>query len=293
MKKLFIMFGITITVFAGIFLYKSYFIGSSIKVIIGQALPQKLNLYTLSDKRINLSDFKTKNKVIFYFSDFDSNYDNSLKTINKITKIYNDKNITYMVIWKDKIPMEKIKQYKIDLNINYSLNNKKAFALGKLGSVILDENNKVTFVSTYDYLSLTKSICSLYQGNDLIEKTNKLLIDDFKSNGNYAIDENKSTVCIFSNPGCKTCKPKEDIILNNMEILRKKVNVITIKNDLSPLPEYDKNPVIDYSNVYFWSYNRTYKISLPPFYVLLDKDYKVLKYFTDANEFISYVNKLR
>ncbi|MDF2881081.1 MAG: hypothetical protein K0R54_1638 [Clostridiaceae bacterium] len=293
MKKLFIIAGIAIAIIAGIFLYSSYFSSSSIKVIVGQELSNKLNLYTWSGKKINLSNIKTKHKVIFYFSDLDSDYDNSLKTINKITKIYNDKDITYMVLWEGKIPMEKIRQYKIDLSINYSLNNKRPLALSKLGSVILDENNKVTLVSTYDYLGLVKNICSLYQGKDLVEKANKILIEDYKSNGSYTINNNKHTVLIFSNSGCKTCRSKENIILNNMELLKSKVNVITIKNDLSPSPEYDKSPVIDYSDVYFWTYSKTFNISTPPLYVILDKEGQVSNYYVEANELVGYVNKLR
>lgn len=299
MKKLYFIMGIIVAIiFAGIFSYNKFLSTSTIKVITNEKLTSKMDIYTSTGKKISMSDFGTKYKVLFYLSDSDTDYETSLKTINKITSIYDSKNITYMILWKDKISREKVKKYKINLDINYSLNNRSSLSLGKSGSIILDKYNKVTFVSTCDYVGLAKEILNIFNMSEskvLINKVNMELMNDFTINNkiNSKINNKKSTLLIFSNVGCSKCKTNENIISQNIDLLKNKMNVITIKSDFSSTPEYDKNPVIDYSDVYFWAYSKAYNISTPPLYVILDKNEQVYGYYTEAKDLVFYAGNLK
>lgn len=170
------------------------------------------SFYNENGDRVYIND-NSKYKVIFYLSDSCEACINRLDEIGKITRIFESDNIEYIILWEDKIPINKLKNSNIDIGICYSLKNQVSLSKLKPEEFILDKDNKVYYISSKERNQLVDVICTLDNFNNLKERVAKEIIISNLNKG--IIDLDKDTLTFFSSDACESCKEAEILIYNN------------------------------------------------------------------------------
>lgn len=253
------------------------------------SFPGNVSMFSYLNKKLKIADIKNKYKLIFYLSGTSPDCIQRLTAIHKIIEIYNFQNISYIILWEDKIPVDAVKKYNIDLNINYTFNNKSSISKSKPNGFLLDEDNKVLQVTGYSYIDVIKNIIALENKPNMLGKVNEEIFADAFGNKKGGLDKNKLTLLMFVSSSCKLCRETEEKIAKNLPALQKKLNVITIRPDFDTMQEYDVNYITDYSLVYFNVYDQVYTAKQFPFFAVLDKDKQVLEHFSNIDALLNYL----
>lgn len=265
----------------------------SLELLSGDVIPSSAKLFGVSGEAYKISDIKSKYKVIFYL---DSTNEDSMKRLDCISKtisLLSCKDISCLIVWEDRIPVEDIQKAGIDKEYNYSLKHKVSLSESKPNAFLLDEKNKIKIVTGYSYVALLNELINLNGEKDLSVKAEKMIVNNVSKSG-YYIDNNKGkTLLMFMSSGCKICRVSEEVVSKNIDSMGKKINIITVRPDFDTRQSYDKNLEIDPQQIYFNIFchkqgiqasNRKY-----PMFLIVNNDYSVEKLFTDANEAVKYV----
>lgn len=78
-----------------------------------------------------------------------------------------------------------------------------------------------------------------------------------------------------------------------INFMSKKINLITVRSDFDTRQSYDKNFEIDPQQIYFNIFCQEQDIQASdrkyPMFLIINKEYSVEKFFTDANEVVKYI----
>ncbi|WP_024831737.1 hypothetical protein [Ruminiclostridium josui] len=265
----------------------------NLELLSGDVIPSKAKLIRVSGESHNISDVKSKYKVIFYLDSTNEDCMKRLDCISKTINLLSCKDVSYLIVWEDKIPVEEIKKAGIDEDYNYSLKSKVILSESKPNAFLVDENSKIAMVTGYSYISLINEIINLNGKTDLSAKAGKMIVNNVSKSGDFSGNSNEKTLLMFMSSGCKSCRVSEDIISKNMDSMSKKINLITVRSDFDTRQSYDKNFEIDPQQIYFNIFCQEQDIQASdrkyPMFLIINKEYSVEKFFTDANEVVKYI----
>ncbi len=265
----------------------------NLELLSGDSIPSNAKLFRVSGESHKISDVKSKYKVVFYLDSTNEDCVKRLDCISKTISLLSCKDISYLLVWEDVIPVEDIKKAGIDESYNYSLKHKLSLSESKPNAFLLDENNKIVMVTGYSYISLINKLINLNGKTDLSVKAGELIVNNVSKSGNFPGNHNGKTLLMFMSSGCKICRVSEDIVSKNIESMGKKINVITVRPDFDTRHSYDKNFEIDPQQIYFNIFSDKQGIQAEnrkyPMFLIINNDYSVEKLFTDANEAVKYI----
>ncbi|EPR09372.1 hypothetical protein [Ruminiclostridium papyrosolvens] len=265
----------------------------SFELLSGDAIPSNAKLFSVSGEAYKISDIKSKYKVVFYLDSTNEDCMKRLDCISKTISLLSCKDIGYLLVWEDSIPVEDIQKAGIDERYNYSLKHKVSLSESKPNAFLVDEKNKIVMVTGYSYISLINELINLNGKTDLSVKAGELIVNNVSKSADFPGNDNGKTLLMFMSSGCKICRVSEDIVSKNINSMGKKINIITVRPDFDTRHSYDKNFEIDPQQIYFnifsdkqgiQAVNRKY-----PMFLIINNDYSVEKLFTDANEAVKYI----
>ncbi|AEY65180.1 hypothetical protein [Clostridium sp. BNL1100] len=265
----------------------------SLELLSGDAIPSNAKLFSVSGESYKISDVKNKYKVVFYLDSTNEDCMKRLACISKTISLLSCKDIRYLLVWEDMIPVEDIQKAGIDESYNYSLKQKVSLSESKPNAFLVDENNKIVTVTGYSYISLINELINLSGKTDLSVKAGEMIVNNVSKSGNFPGNHNGKTLLMFMSSGCKICRVSEDIVSKNIDSMGKKINVITVRPDFDTRHSYDKNFEIDPQQIYFNIFSHKQGIQASnrkyPMFLIINKDFSVEKLFTDANEAVKYI----
>lgn len=259
----------------------------SVELHYQETFPDDSKLVSGSDQEIKISEMKGRYKVVFYLDSTNPDCLQRLASIHKIMQVYQAPDLSYLVLWEDRIPEDAVRKSGIDLNRNYTFQNRFSVSKEKPAGFLLDENNRVLQVTGYSYIDLIKKILSIGKDPDAVRKINDSILQDAFGQGKTDRDPQKQTLFLFVSSGCKLCAQTERTLSETLPALQKKFNVVTIRPDFDAAKQYDVNRVTDYSLVYFDAYDQQYNVKQFPLFVVLDQDKQVLKRFTKIDDLLT------
>lgn len=243
------------------------------------------------NNKVALGGINEKYRVCFYLDALQKESIDRLQGIKRIMDVYNGEEFEYTLIWENEIPWDIIKNMKFDEKQNFSLKGKSKLTDTKPSSFIINQNNIVEVIAEPSYLKLTRKIYELSKNKNFIDKVNKMIMDSVSSKYSSNIDKNKDMLLIFTSTSCKRCKEIDNLISENLELMKNKFNVIDIKPDFDQGKEYSNITEIDHHLTYFRTYASSYELEALPLFVIIDSDLKVKEYFSDTQQFINYIKK--
>ncbi|ACL75599.1 hypothetical protein [Ruminiclostridium cellulolyticum] len=265
----------------------------SFELLSGDVIPTSAKLFRVSGESYKISDVKSKYKVIFYLN---SNNEESIKRLDCISKtisLLSCKDISYLLVWEDRIPVEDIQKAGIDESYNYSLKQKVSLSESKPTAFLMNENNKIIMVTGYSYISLINELINLNGKTDLSKKAGKMIVNNVSKSGDFSGNHDGKILLMFMSSGCKICRVSEDIVSKNIDAMGKKINTITVRPDFDTRHPYDKNFEIDPQQIYFNVFSHEQGIQASnrkyPMFLIINSDYSVEKLFTDASEVVNYI----
>jgi thiol-disulfide isomerase/thioredoxin len=288
-KKLFIFIPVILVIAAIAIFSFNYFYLSKIPIEprYGDEISSKIKMFTVSNNAINITQIKGKNKVIFYLQSSNPDCIERLYSINKLMKVFDVENVSYTILWEDKIPEEEVKKAGIDININYCLKGKRSFSQIKPEGYILDESNKVILRTGYSYGNMFYELHKLGGNKDLRDKVYKMILNDVFKGKEDTRDKNKLTLLMFINFNCKKCKDMEKTFENNVSLLQSKFNTISIRTNFDKKTEYDKLITFDDDTfVYLTSFNDKANY---PYFAAINQNGEIVSTFEDLNQLLKYV----
>lgn len=246
------------------------FVPKSIEVDYNDDFPN-VSIYSHDGKEVNLANIKKEYKFVFYLSSSCSGCLYKLPEIKQILDVFSSEQTQFMLVWEDKIPLKKVNRYKIDINDNYSLNNKVSLSGSKPTVFLIDKQNKITFIS-YEFETLINKLFTMSKKEELVKRGVDTLQKDLKLNFNDSNGAQQKKLVFFSTEGCESCK----IYYKKVFDLAKEKNMQIFK--YSDLEQNDGETYTDYENIY----KRVFDISSYPTYMLIDSD----GHFNKFTEFI-------
>lgn len=292
MKK-YVFLSVLVIVALAVVLTGCYFyLNNRLELKSGDIMPSSIKFFDASGGANTIDDVKSKYKVVFYL---DSTNDDCMKRLDCISKTVNLmslKGISYVVVFEDRIPVEKIKEAGIDSSYNYSLEGKVSLSESKPTAFLADENNKIMMVTGYSYVSLINKIIELGGKKDLSVKAGEMILKNASKSNAFHKEYNGKTLLMFMSSGCRKCKEDEDIVRKNIDSMQKKINVITVRPDFDIKQDYDKYYEMDPQQIYFniFAYSQGGEVSRRkyPMFVIINSDNSIEKLFTDVDEAVKY-----
>jgi thiol-disulfide isomerase/thioredoxin len=280
MKKIVL---ICISVFIiGVIIFSFYFYNNyvhnvkSVDLSYGDIFP-KVDIYNSDGSKVDIFVSKKKYKVIFYVSNHCQACINALSPISRVMQLYDSNDFDFLMLWENGIAKSKIEKSSIAISKNYSLHNKvRLSSLTPMG-YILDENNKVIFISDADIELIINKIVELQGNPDKKKKAFDLIVKDFKSMGSE-FDPNKSTLLVFHTDGCEACKNVKEKVDKNAE-LKNKMNIFSIEGRNST----DDTLYSDYLDIY----SKIYNISFYPSYCVINNKGNDVEFYKNFDEVLS------
>ncbi len=264
----------------------------SLELLSGDAIPSNAKLFSVSGEAYKISDVKSKYKVMFYLDSTNEDCMKRLDCISKTISLLSCKDISCLLVWEDRIPVENIQKAGIEERHNYSLKSKVSLSKSKPNAFLADENNKIVMVTGYSYVSLINELIKLNGETDLSVKAGEMLVNNISKSGDFPGNDNGKKLLMFMSSGCKICRVSEDIVSKNIDSMGKKINIITVRPDFDTRHAYDKNFEIDPQQIYFNIFSHKLGIQAEnrkyPMFLIINEDYSVEKLFTDANEAVKY-----
>ncbi|MDP4179553.1 MAG: hypothetical protein Q8942_00485 [Bacillota bacterium] len=291
--KLYIFLSIFVIIVLTVVLTGCYSnLNTKLELKSGDIIPSSIKIFNTSGKANSIDDVRSKYKVVFYLDSANEDCMNRLDCVSKMTSLISFEAISYVIVWEDSIPLEKIKKAGIVSSYNYSLKNKASLSESKPTAFLVDENNKVIMVTGYSYISLINKIIELGDKKDLYNKAEKMIFNNVSKSGSLPRKDNGKTLLMFMSSGCRRCKEDEDIVKKNIDAMQEKINIITVRPDFDIKQNYDKyfelDPQMIYFNIFAYALgidanNRKY-----PMFVIVNSKNSIEKFFTNVDEAVNY-----
>ncbi len=269
-----------------------FLLDNRLELTYGDTLPAGIKLRNVSGTANRIDDIKSKYKVVFYLDSTNDDCIRRLDCISKMIDLLSFADLRYVLVWEDQIPVEEMKKAGIDLSFNYSLEGKVFLSESKPTAFLADENNKITMVTGYSYISLVNKIIELNGNKDLSAQAIDMILKSAEGINTSAQDRSTKTMLMFISSGCRTCREVEDIVCKNIDSMQKNINVISVRPDFDMQQEYDQYFEVDPQQIYFNIFacaqnieasNRKY-----PMFFIINSDKTIEKFFTDPNEAVNY-----
>jgi len=269
---------------------------SKLELVSEDIIPSSIKLINTSGKANKINDVKSKYKVIFYLDSTNEDCMKRLDCISKMISLISFEDMSYVLAWEDRIPVEQIKEAGIGESYNYTLAGKASLSESKPTAFLVDENNKIIMVTGYSYISLINEIIEMSGKKDLSAKAGELIFKNALKSETFLGENNGKTLLMFMSSGCRLCRENEDIIRKNIDSIRKKINVITVRPDFDTKQDFDEFFEIDPQQIYFNMFAYSHGVEASnrkyPMFFIINKDYSVEKLITDANEVVKYISAL-
>lgn len=259
----------------------------------GDILPSSINYFNASGESVSKTNgVKSKYKVVFYLNSTNADCMARLDCISKMIGLLSFEGIRFLIVWEDRIPLEKIKEAGIDPGYNYSLEGKASLSESKPTAFLTDENNKIMMVTGYSYISLINKLIELSDKKDLGTKATEMILKDASKSGAFFRKDNEKTLLMFLDSSCRKCMEFEEIVRKNIDFMQKKIKVITVRPDFDKKQDYDKYYEIDPQQVYFNIFAWTHDIGAGdrkyPMFFIINSDNSIERLFNDVDEAVSY-----
>lgn len=263
------------------------------ELLSGDKIPSGIKLFSASGKAEKINIDKGKYKVVFYLDSTNAESMDRLDCISKMMSLISFKNVSYALVWEDRIPVDELRKVGIGESYNYSLEGRAVLSESTPNAFLMDEGNKVVMVTGYSYVSLINKIIELGGNREIHTGAGEMILRDVEKSGTFHREANKKTLLMFVSSSCKSCRAGEDILKQNIDAMRKKVNAITIRSDFDLKQGYDKDLETDPQQIYFNIYGYALGIEAAnrkyPMYLIINGDYSVEKLFTDPKEAVQYI----
>lgn len=288
---------ILIIVLAVCFFYlNDKFQNSKLELAAEDVIPSRIKLFDAEGKANKIKDIKNKHKVVFYLDSTNEDCMKRLDCISKMIKLISFEDMSYVLVWEDKIPLKQVNEAGIAESYNYTLAGKATLSEEKPTAFLTDENNKVLMVTGYSYISLINEIIEMGGKKDLSAKAVEMIFKNALKSETSLPKDNKKTLLMFMSSSCRLCRENENIISKNIDSLEKKINVITVRPDFDTKQDFDKYFEIDPQQIYFnmFAYSQGIEASNRkyPMFFIINKAYSVEKLITDPNELVKYISGL-
>lgn len=278
------------------FILNSKFLDSKLELASEDIIPSSIRLFNASGRANKINDVKSKYKVVFYLDSTNEDCMKRLDCISKIIDLISFEDMSYVLVWEDRIPVEQINEAGIAESYNYTLAGKATLSESKPTAFLTDENNKIVMVTGYSYISLINEIIEIGKKKDLSAKAGEMILKNTLQSEAFLRENNGKTLLMFMSSSCRLCRENEDIIRKNVDSLRKKINVITVRPDFDTKQDFDEFFEIDPQQIYFnmFAYSQGVEASNRkyPMFFIINKDYSVEKLITDTNEVVKYISGL-
>lgn len=267
---------------------------SKLELAAEDTIPSRIKLFNAWGKANNISDIKSKFKVIFYLDSTNKDCINRLDNISKMIDLISFEDMSFVLVWEDQIPSKQIKEAGIAESYNYTLAGKTTLSESKPNAFLTDENNKIIMVTGYSYISLINEIIDMSGKKDLSAKAGEMILKNAVKSGTSFQEANEKTLLMFMSSSCRLCRENEDIIRKNADFLQEKINVVTVRPDFDTKQDFDRYFEIDPEQIYFnmFAYSQGVEATnrkYPMFYII-NSDYSVEKLITDPNELVKYIS---
>lgn len=270
-----------------------FLVDSRLELKSGDILPSSIKLRNVSGEANRIDDIKSKYKVVFYLDSMNDDCIRRLDCIAKMIKLLSFADFRYVLVWEDRIPVDEIKKAGIDSSYNYSLEGKVSLSESKPTAFFADENNKITMVTGYSYISMINKVIELGENKDLSAQAIDMILKSASETDTFPQDYAGKTLLMFISSGCRTCGGVEDIVSKNIDSMQKKINVISVRPDFDIKQEYDQYFEVDPQQIYFNIFACTQRIEASnrkyPMFFIINSDKSIEKFFTDPNEAVNYV----
>lgn len=272
------------------------FQNSKLELLSEDIIPSSIKLFNASGKANKISDIKSKHKVVFYLDSTNEDCLSRLDCISKLIDLISFEDMSYVLVWEDQIPLQQINEAGIAESYNYTLAGKATLSESKPTAFLADENDKIIMVTGYSYISLINEIIEMGGKKDLSKKAGEMILKNALKSEASLGENNEKTLLMFMSSSCRLCRENEDIIRKNIDSLRKKINVITVRPDFDTKQDFDKYFEIDPEQIYFnmFAYSQGVEATnrkYPMFYII-NSDFSVEKLITDPNELVMYISGL-
>lgn len=271
----------------------SFYQNKKFELRSGDILPSGIKFFNASGGAASkIDNVKSKYKVVFCLDSTNDECMTRLDCISKMIDLISFEGMRFLIVWEDRIPVEKINEAGIDSSYNYSLAGKVSLSESKPTAFLTDENNKIMMVTGYSYISLINKIIELSGKKDLSTKAAEMILKNVSKSGAFFRKDDGKTLFMFLASGCRKCREYEEIVRKNIDSIQKKINVITVRPDFDIKQDYDKYLEIDPQQIYFniFAYscgieanNRKY-----PMFFIINSDNSIEKLFTDVDEAVKY-----
>lgn len=293
MKKLFFPSILAIVLIAVYLTGCSFYQNKKIELQSGDILPSSINFFNASGGAASKTDnVKSKYKVVFYLNSTNADCITRLDCISKMIGLLSFEGIRFLIVWEDRIPLERIKEAGIDPGNNYSLEGKASLSESKPTAFQTDENNKIMMVTGYSYISLINELIELGGKKDLGTKATEMILKDASKSGAFFRKDNEKTLLMFLDSSCRKCMEYEEIVHKNIESMQKKIKVITVRPDFDKQQDYDKYYEIDPQQIYFNIFAWTHGIGAGdrkyPMFFIINSHNSIERLFTDVDKAVSY-----
>ncbi len=269
---------------------------SKLELAAEDIIPSRIKLFDASGKANKINDIKSKHKVVFYLDSTNEDCMNRLDCISKMIGLISFEDMSFVLVWEDKIPLKQLNEAGIAERYNYSLAGKATLSEEKPTAFLTDENNKIIMVTGYSYISLINEIIEMGGKKDLSAKAVEMIFKNALKSETSIQENNEKTLLMFMSSSCRLCRENEEIIRKNIDSLREKINVITVRPDFDTKQDFDKYFEIDPQQIYFnmFAYSQGIEASNRkyPMFFIINKDHSVEKLITDPNELVKYISGL-
>lgn len=270
-----------------------FFSGNRLELLSGDTLPSAISLKSTMGNKIKINDIQSKYKVVFYLDSENEDCILRLDCISKIINLLNFPDIRYVLVWEDRIPVEEIEKAGIDSSLNYSLEGKVSLSESKPTAFLADESNKIEMITGYSYVYMIIRIIELSGNKDFRPEAIDMLLKSASDKAAFPEDEDRVTMLMFLTSGCRDCFEVEELISENINDLKSKVNLISIRPEFDVQQQYDQHYELDPQQIYFYIFACAQNIEVNdrkyPMFFVINADKTIDKFFTDTNEAFDYV----